>query len=256
MPDIIARRVRCELLVDINNIRTLDSIKIKGGQAIIGATVRQRDAERHRLLHQRHPLMIHILHHIGSAAVRNRGTLVGSLCQAEAWGELPLLFTLLGGNIVVQSLEGNRTLSADHLFNPHNCPALSPKEIVTEAHFTLPRATDTWGYCEYAHRAGDRALGLVGVVSQCDSQRRLVDIKIAVGGLTAFPQRFQALECLLLGESADNHLAEYAGEFAATQLPLRDDRDFSPSYRRTLLRTLVNRALRQSFSVSPLTEPS
>ncbi|MGQ8776500.1 FAD binding domain-containing protein [Serratia sp. NA_112.1] len=256
MPNVISRRVHCKLIIDINNIKQLDSIKITGEHAIIGATVRQRAAECHLLLQQRHPLMIHMLHHIGSAAIRNRGTLVGSLCQAESWGELPLLFILLGGKVVVQSLEGKRTIPAHQLFLPHHRTALTSKEIMTEAHFALPRASDHWGYCEYAHRSGDRALCLVGVVSQCDAQGRLVDIKIAVGGVTAFPQRFQTLERLLVGKSADKHLAEYAGTFAATQLPHLDDGDVSMRYRCTLLRTLVSRALMQSFSAPSRAEPA
>jgi carbon-monoxide dehydrogenase medium subunit len=257
LPKLISRQVGCDLLVDIKNIKGLDSIQIKDGHAVIGARVRQRDAELSSILQLHHPLMIHIISHIGCVAIRNKGTLIGSLCQGGTWGELPLLFTLLGGILVVHSLEGKRKIPAHRFFIADNCTVLTSKEIVTEAHFSLPPLSAHWGYCEYSYRTRDRALCLVGVVSQCDRHGRLVSINIAVGGVTAFPQRCRALELLLIGEIADKHLAEHAGYLATTQLRMiDDDKDVSVTYRHALLRTLLSRALTQSFSSSSLSELS
>ncbi|MFI8418301.1 FAD binding domain-containing protein [Serratia sp. NPDC078593] len=248
LPQLISRQHDCDWLVDIQNISEFNTVEKKQGHIAIAAMTRQRDVELNSRIKQQHPLLCHMLGHIGSIAIRNRGTVVGSLCHGASWGEIPLLFVLLGGSLVVQSQQGKREIPADTLFISHNRTALAAKEMAIAAYFSLPNTEYYWGYCEYSQRAYDRALCLAAVTLRIDHRGRLADVRIAVGGVTAIPQRCGELETRLTGEIPAHALAVEAGRVAAIQTEVTDDGKLATAYRRQLLSTLVCRALLQAFS--------
>ncbi|WP_447873262.1 FAD binding domain-containing protein [Serratia fonticola] len=250
LPQLISRHLHCDWLVDIQNIPDCNMIQEKEGQIVISSMARQRDVELNAMVKKQLPLMNHLLSYIGSIAIRNRGTIVGSICQGGTWAEIPLLFVLLGGTLVTQSLQGKRHIAAHELFISNNQTSLSSNEIATAACFPIPAPDYSWGYCEYSQRVNDRALCLAIVIVLIDSLGRVADIKIAIGGVTETPRRCHELENALIGGSPEDSLAVQAGQLAAIQVKVADDTTLATDYRRQLVSTLVCRALLQAFNAS------
>lgn len=250
LPQLISRYLHCDWLVDIQNIPDCNVMQEKEGQVVICSMARQRDVELNTMVKKQLPLMNHLMSYIGSIAIRNRGTVVGSLCQGGAWAEIPLLFVLLGGTLVTQSLQGKRYIPAHQLFVSNNKTSLSSNEIATAACFPVPSSDYSWGYCEYSQRTNDRALCLAIVIVLIDCLGRVADIKIAIGGVTETPRRCHDLESALIGGSPEDSLALQAGQHAAMHVQLTDDTTLATDYRRQLVSTLVCRALLQAFSAS------
>src|SRR5579863_8030296 len=100
-------------LLDINHISELNYIESEDGYLAIGATVRQRQAERSTLVLEKHPMIAEVVRYIGHMQIRNRGTIVGSIAHADPSAELPALLACLNGEIVAQSIHGERVMKAE-----------------------------------------------------------------------------------------------------------------------------------------------
>ena len=139
----------------------------------VGATVRQRQVERALLVQEQHPLLIETVRHIGHMQIRNRGTVVGSIAHADPSAELPALLTCLNGEVVVQSVSGERVLKAEEFFTGYLSTSLEPSEMVVEVHFPWLPPQAGWAFMEFARRSGDYALvGAAAILTPAlDDQR-------------------------------------------------------------------------------------
>src|SRR5579872_584450 len=97
-------------VIDINHIAELHYIEAEDGYLAVGATVRQRQVEHAPLVQKQHPLLLEVIKHIGHMQIRNRGTVVGSIAHADPAAELPALLTGLNGEVVIESVQGERVL--------------------------------------------------------------------------------------------------------------------------------------------------
>ena len=147
-----------ELLVDINNIDGLDYEREDAdGTLHIGALCRHADLERSELLKAKQPTMAAAAPLIADPIVRNRGTLVGSLCHADPQGDWASVVTALGGSIVAQGPKGRRSIPvADFVTGPFE-NVLAPDEIAIEAVIPAHRGTPAGGYLKLERRVGDFA---------------------------------------------------------------------------------------------------
>src|SRR5262249_7530167 len=150
------RLARPAMLVDINGARELDYLREADGRVHVGALRRQTAVARWATI--RLPLMAEALRHVGHTAIRNRGTVVGSVAHADPASELPALLLCLDGGVVARSPQGERTVAAGDLYRAPLTTSLRADELVTEARFTLPRPEAGWGFAEVARRHGDFAL--------------------------------------------------------------------------------------------------
>jgi aerobic carbon-monoxide dehydrogenase medium subunit len=153
------RLARPGLVVDLGELDELRRSFDDEGQMILGALMTHRDLQEHPTLRARHPVLAEMVSHIGHVAIRNRGTLGGSLAHADPAGELPSAMVLLGAVVHVDSAErGRRTVPAEELFEGHYETVLEPDELITWV--TVPdRAPRTgWGFVEHAPRHGDYAI--------------------------------------------------------------------------------------------------
>jgi carbon-monoxide dehydrogenase medium subunit len=240
VPMLNFRLARPAVIVDINRIGGLDGMEEAGGTLRAGALVRQRQLER--WAGARSPLLAAAMGHIGHAAIRNRGTVAGSLVHADPAAELPALLLALDGVVVARSARGERAIPASELFQGPLMTILRPDEIVTETRWTLPAPTDGWGFHEVARRHGDFALvGAIAVVGLRGG--RLERVRVALFGAGPTPIRAAAVERALTGQSPAVAAFREAAQSAGRGLDAGADLHATAEYRRAVAATLMTRAL-------------
>src|SRR5947199_3236743 len=126
-----------DLLVDINTVPGLDDIVVEDGMLEIGALVRHAQAERSELVAKHAPLIAAALPHIGHAAIRNRGTIGGSIAFADPAAELPACLVALDGEVSLAGPEGRRSVTAEQFFRGMFETALSPRDVLTAIRLPL-----------------------------------------------------------------------------------------------------------------------
>jgi carbon-monoxide dehydrogenase medium subunit len=240
VPMLNFRLARPAILIDINRVGGLDGLAETGGALRIGALVRQRTLER--WARDRAPLLATALGHVGHAAIRNRGTVAGSVVHADPAAELPALLLALDGAVVARSVRGERLIPAAALFQGPLMTSLAADEIVTETRWSLPAAGDGWGFHEVARRHGDFALvGAVAVVGLRGG--RLDRVRIAVFAAGPTPIRMASAEHALAGQAPLPALFAEAAQAAARELDTQADLHATAKYRRAVAATLIARAL-------------
>jgi len=240
VPMLNFRLARPRVVVDINRVAGLDGLTESGGTLRVGALVRQRRLERWAA--GRSALFAAALGHVGHSAIRNRGTVAGSVVHADPAAELPAVLLALDGVVVARSPRGERAIAASELFQGPLTTSLAADEIATETRWVLPAATDGWGFHEVARRHGDFALvGAVVVVAL--RAGRLERVRAALFGAGPTPVRLAALERALNGQPPAAATTRAAVESATRELDTASDLHATAEYRRVVAGTLVTRAL-------------
>jgi aerobic carbon-monoxide dehydrogenase medium subunit len=227
------------LLVDINGISGLDRITLKNGDVEIGALVRHAQAERSAEIAQAAPLIALALPHIGHPAIRNRGTVGGSLAFADPAAELPACVVALGGEIEIVGPNGQRTINAEKFFKGLFETALTPRDMLTAIRVPAASASSRVGFAEFARRHGDYAMVGLAACAQADG-KRLKDVRLAYFGLGATPVRARKAETAL----ADGDV-EGAVSAVADDLEPSNDMHASSEVKAHLAGVLLRRVARQ-----------
>jgi len=240
MPMLNLRLARPAAVVDINRVSGLDGLVVENGVLRVGALVRQRALERWALT--RAPLLAAALRLVGHVAVRNRGTIAGSVAHADPASELPALLLCLDGSVVAESRSDRREIAASRLFVGPLMTALRPDELITQTRWHLPAPQAGWGFHEIARRHGDFALAGVACVIEVGAGR-VTRARIALFGVGPTATRAEAAERALLGrEPSAKTIAEAAG-LATEGLHPDSDLHAPAEYRRRVAGTLTARAL-------------
>ena len=155
------------LLIDINGIDGLDGIARNGETIEIGALTRHAKAERSDTIAKYAPLIARAMPFIGHAAIRNRGTLGGSIAFADPAAELPACLLALDGEVTAQGPKGTRTIKAGNYFQGLYETALGPQEILTAIRLPAADKNTRTGFAELARRHGDYAI--VGLAASARS---------------------------------------------------------------------------------------
>ncbi len=240
VPMLNFRLARPRVLVDINRIPGLDTLTERNGVLAVGALVRQRTLERWSV--KRAPLLAAGLGLVGHAAIRNRGTVAGSVVHADPAAELPALLMALEGSVVARGPRGERVLSAPEFFRGPLVTALAADEIVMETRWPLPPAGAGWGFHEVARRHGDFALVGAAAVLMLGGGR-VASARITVFGSGPAPQRAHEAEATLMGREPAAALIEEAARAGAARIATHDDIHATAAYRARVARTLMARAL-------------
>jgi aerobic carbon-monoxide dehydrogenase medium subunit len=240
------RVLRPAVLVDINRLAELDFVAEGDGGIRVGALTRHRTLETSPLVRRHVPLLAAAMAHVAHLAIRNRGTIGGSLAHADPAAELPLLAVLLDAVVHARSAAGGRRHAAAEFFLAPLTTALADDEIVTE--IVLPRLPPRsgWAFEEVALRHGDFAIASVGAtVSQ--SKGQIGEVRLAVGGVAETPVRLREIEAALVGERlTPGMIGTVATQARAAVTPGADLRA-SADYRRHLVGGLVERALTSAY---------
>ena len=229
------------LLVDIQHVEGLKGIAIDGDTIVIKAMTRHRELELHPEVRRVNPLIVETMQHVAHVPIRNRGTVVGSLCHADPSAEMPLLFVLLDGTLVATGPAGTRHIAAADFFQSFLTTSRHQDEIVIEARLPVLPAGAGWAFDEVTRRHGDFALVGIGCVISLDDHGRAQNVRLAACGISDRPVRLKAAEAALNGSllaAGDLVAAARASVDAVTQ---SDDMNTSMSYRRRVLSGLIQR---------------
>jgi len=230
-------------LIDLNGVEGLDPIRLDDQTLAVGAMVRQRDVERSPAIAERLPILREAIEQVGHPAIRNRGTVGGSLVHADPSAELPLLAVALDAIFHLQSAQASRSVAAKDFYQGYLLTDIAPEELLVATDFQLPPVDCGWCCTEIARRHGDFAIVAVAVLLGCGRDRRIDFARVAVGGVGPSPLRMTAAEQALVGERPGAELFRGAGDAAAQAVNPPADIHASSSYRRHLTGVLVRRAL-------------
>jgi carbon-monoxide dehydrogenase medium subunit len=235
-----------DLVVDINNIPGLDYFREDPDGALrIGALCRHADLEHSDLLKAKQPTMAAAAPLIADPIVRNRGTLVGSLCHADPQGDWASVMVALGGSVVAQGPRGRRAIPVKDFVTGPFQNVLEPDEIAVEAYVPPPKGTLSGGYLKLERRVGDFATVGVAVALQTSGDR-VTMAGIALTGVGGSTIGATAAAESLVGEPLSEQKIELAGELAAEAARPRTDHRGSAEYKRHMVRTFVVRLLSRS----------
>lgn len=247
IPLLKLRFSRPELVVDIARIEGLDHVGRQNGHVAVGALVRHVDIERSQELKAAAPMMLEAAHWIADPLVRNRGTLVGSVCHADPSGDWGSVILAFGADLVARSAKGERVLKASDFFKGPFETALRPDEIVTEVRIPVARTKAGGAYLKLERKVGDFATVAVAVQIELDGDR----IANAGLGLTAVgPTNVKAVEAekALRGKPATEETFKEAARLAAEAAEPKDDVRGSAAYKKDVVRVFVQRGLRTAVA--------
>ena len=227
------------LLVDINGVGGLDRIASNNGHIEIGALVRHAQAERSSELARRAPLIALAMPHIGHPAIRNRGTIGGSVAFADPAAELPACVLALGGELTIAGPQGSRVVSADDFFKGLFETALTARDVLTAIRIPAASADTRVGFAEFARRHGDYAMVGLAACARADGQR-LRDLRLAYFGVGSTPVRAHHAEQALTDRDIDA-----AVHALAQDLNPPDDVQASGTVKTHLAGVLLRRVARQ-----------
>jgi len=199
------------LLIDINGIKGLDRIVKKGAEVEIGALVRHAQALQSDVIAKHAPLIARAIPHIGHPAIRNRGTIGGSIAFADPAAELPACLLALDGEVVIEGPRGERTVKAANFFKGLFETALGANDVLKAIRIPAA-ATDTRvGFAELARRHGDYAL--VGLAAAAHAKGDiLTDVRLAYFGVGETPVRARKAEAALARGALDDAVAALADD--------------------------------------------
>ncbi len=194
------------LLVDLNGLRELGEISRRNGHIEIGALVRHAQAERSSAIGQFAPLLAQAIPHIAHPAIRNRGTIGGSIALADPAAELPACLLALGAEIEATGRTGQRRIAAQDFFNGLFETALGAGDVLTAIRVPVARPGDRFGFAELARRHGDYALVGLAAAAVTDGGR-LHDVRLAFFGVGDRATRASRAEAALEAGNLDAAVA-------------------------------------------------
>jgi len=217
IPMLTDRSVAASLLVDISRLADLRHVTVTtervsiGGAATLGAAMTAGVAAAC-------PLLVEVLHSVGTTAIRNRGTLIGNLVRASPNSELPVVAVALGGVLVLRSTVGERSVEAHAFFRGPHASAVEPGELVTELRIPLnPASPVAGGFAEVVARAGAPPLCCVAVCLRVDASGLIEHARIVAGGIAGVPARCDGHEAAMIGYPASEAIERLSGAITALQ---------------------------------------
>ncbi|RXH41543.1 FAD binding domain-containing protein [Bradyrhizobium zhanjiangense] len=246
MPLLNFRMTRPAVLVDLNGIKELSFIELRGDHVAIGALTRHREIEQSRLIASKLPVMAAAMRHVAHLAIRNRGTIGGSLSHSDPAAELPMLSLFYGAKLSVQGPSGRRTIAAEDFFVDALTNCLEPEDIVVEIEFPILQH-DGWAFEEVARRFGDFALASIAV-SLRRAASTVEDARVAVMGVADTPLRLKKVEDQLRGIAIDDQMPDRFSELVLSCVSANGDLHASAEYRQHLLGQLAKRSMQTALA--------
>ncbi len=244
VPMMAMRLARPSLLVDIARIGELRTIEAQGGELLAGACVRQAQAERDPLVRARVPLLARALPFVGHAPTRNRGTLGGSVANADPAAEIPLVLVTLGGGVDVRHGDRSAQVAAGDLFEGPMMTSLAPAACITAVRFPVwDHQRIGTGFLEVSARQSDYAYVSAAAQVALDEDGTLLRCALGIGGATAVPTSLTGVAQALIGRRVTPELAREALKPAIAALDIMVDAHASRNYRRRVALRFAEQAL-------------
>ncbi len=243
LPMMNFRLARPAYIIDLNRLDGLDYIIERDDTLVVGAMTRHSRLERSDLIAQHYPLLQEAVTFIGHTAIRNRGTIGGSLAHADPAAELPAILLAYGGSVCVQGPSGTREVAAKDLFLTYFTTTLAANEMLTEVR--LPRWPSATGWCflEESRRHGDFAMVGVAALVTLDTEGQCTQAAVTITGVGGVPYNVNEVASLLVGHPAAAERIAQVAQAAADGVDPEGDIHASAEFRRHLSGVLTQRAL-------------
>jgi aerobic carbon-monoxide dehydrogenase medium subunit len=241
MPAMNLRLISPELIVDIGDLAELRGIAVNGDTLRIGALTRHVDLQRSPDIAAHAPLLAEAIAHVAHPAIRNRGTIGGSLAHADPASELPACMVALNATVVVRGPKGERRIGAANFFRGIYETALSPNDLLTAVELPVEPTNSAHFFHEFARRHGDYAIA--GLAAQAVmSGNVFTDLRLAFFAVGDRPVLALAANRLVNVSITPAVLSE-ASAALAEELDPQEDQEASASMRRHLAKVLMRRCL-------------
>lgn len=198
-----------QLLIDIGSIEGLRGILLSGSSVSIGAMTRHSEIEDSSIVAQYLPLLSMAAPHVGHRAIRNRGTLGGSLAFSDPAAEWPACVVALNATIVLAGKGGERRIKAGDFFLDLYTTAMRPDEIIIACEFPMPTSSARFAFLELARRHGDYAIVGLAATAQVNAAV-LTELRLVFLGTGNIPMRARAAEAQAEGKPLDSTVLEAA----------------------------------------------
>ena len=243
LPVMAFRLAAPALLVDLRGVPGLDRIDIDAKGVCLGAKVRWRDIQDDVRLRTAHPLLVAAISHVAHYQIRNRGTAGGSLAHADPAAEMPGIAVACDAELVLAGSSGKRVVRAADFILGALSTVLAEDELIVEIRLPPWPAKRRWAFEEFSMRRGDFALAGIAVFYDLDGAGLASNAHIGVIGACTRPQRLPQAEAALNGRIVDAAAIRAAAEAASAAVEPPEDLHASAAYRRSLVGTLLQRAL-------------
>lgn len=246
LPMMKLRLASPEHLIDINDLAELAYIREEGGEIRIGALTRHVDLLRSELLARRYPLFADAEREIADPVVRNRGTIGGSLCQADAAEDLSAVCSAAKAQVVIRGPEGERVVAMEDFHVGPFVTAVADGELLTEVRLPVRPGAGS-AHEKVERRAGDWAIAAASAAVWIDGST-IADVGIALSAVGPMTVHLSRAEEMLRGKAPSEELFAEAAAIASEDcMPAADGRG-PVDYKRYLAGVLTTRALKRSTS--------
>ena len=242
LPVMAFRLASPSTLVDIGRLPELAGISISKDVIRIGATVRWNEIERHAGLREAFPLLPEAIDHVAHYQIKTRGTVGGSLAHADPASEFCGVAVACDATIRVGCKSGERAIAAGDLFTGPLETSLKDGELITAVEFKRMPSSRRWAFEEFARRRGDFALAGVALHFDFESGK-IGEMRIGVIGAHHRPIRLRRAEAVLEGKGLEPASVAAAVAAACSEVEPHSDIHGSAEYRRSLVGTMLERAL-------------
>ena len=248
VPAMNFRIVQPSLLVDLNRVAELSFIRAEGQTIRIGAMTRERHLEFDSSIAKHIPLLTEATPFIAHPQIRNRGTIGGSIVNADPAAELPVLMLALSARLKAKNISGERWINAQDFFVGMFTTALEPDEILVEIELPFMPPRTGWSFMEVAPRAGDYALMGVAALVTLDEAGKCNDAKLVYLNAGDGPVDAKQAAQLLHGETLTEKMIDEAAEFASQkEINPFGNIHTSIEFQRHLANVLTKNALKQAM---------
>jgi aerobic carbon-monoxide dehydrogenase medium subunit len=232
LPMLNMRLLRPDILLDIAGLAELRTVREHDGVLSLGALVTYRELERSALIAAKAPLLSQAVRHVGDLQVRNRGTIGGSIAQADPTAELPLACLVLDGRVTVASVRGSRQVDlADFLLGPYET-ALADDELVTEVQVSAGPGRSA--FAEATRRHNDFAIVSAAAAGVVAADGRIERLSAGLGGVADTVVLVPGAAAAVTGRQPDEEVVAAAVEVCQTEISPISDIRASADYRRHL----------------------
>ena len=253
VPAMNFRVMQPSMLIDLNRLTDLNYVRANGCLQI-GAMTRERTLEFDPQIAELSPLLHEATPHIAHPQIRNRGTIGGSVVNADPAAELPVLMLALNARLKARRLSGERWLEARDFFVGMFTTALEPDEMLVEIEIPYMQARTGWSFMEVAPRAGDYALMGVAARITMDEGGKCRQAKIVFLNAGDGPVDAKEAAQMLEGETVNDELIDSAASLASEkEITPFGNIHASPEFQRHLANVLTKKTLKQAWARSGVT---
>jgi carbon-monoxide dehydrogenase medium subunit len=241
IPAMNLRLISPEMIVDIGKLDELRGVAVENNVLKIGALTRHVDLLKSPDVATHAPLLVKAVAHVAHPAIRNRGTLGGSLAHADPAAELPACMVALDATIILSGPAGERRVSARHFFTGIYETALSPEELLVAVELPVRRENSVYFFDEFARRHGDYAI--VGLAAQATMEDGVfTDLKLAFFAVGDKPHLANASKKLIKTLVTPGVLSD-ALRALSEELDPPEDQQVNAAMRRHLAGVLLKRSV-------------